>query len=94
MAEKETVIDYNHQYHLENKDKMENNPQGWRIEDIRIVCKNISLDFIPPVRGSHYKLYNPILKECWVIPRSIPIKKVYIKILVSKCREHCSLRKG
>ncbi len=65
-------------------DGMRRNPQdGWRIEDVQLVCDNEKITCSAPKRGDHYKISHPDRPEILTIPATRPIKPVYIRRLLA-----------
>lgn len=75
-------------------EQMRTNPSGdWTIGDIAALCDQTGVQFIPPSRGSHYKVSSPVLYGHLTIPSKRPIKAFYIKNLVSMIDEHIKASK-
>jgi hypothetical protein len=64
--------------------EMRVNPAGdWRIDDVRVVCREFGIDLMAPRSGgSHYKVTHRSQRDILSIPASRPIKAVYIRRLV------------
>jgi len=67
-------------------DAMRSNPRDdWRINDFEVVCKaheSQGVRFLPPTRGSHFKVRFPT-GDVLTIPARRPIKPIYVKRFVS-----------
>ena len=60
---------------------MTRNPrEGWSIEDIRFVCRNLDLDCRPPKLGAHYVVSHPKVRGLLTIPSGRPIKPFYVTL--------------
>ncbi len=64
--------------------EMRVNPAGdWRIDDVRVVCREFGIDLLAPRSGgSHYKVTHRSQHDILSIPARRPIKAVYIRRLV------------
>jgi hypothetical protein len=64
--------------------EMRVNPAGdWRIDDVRVVCREFGIDLMAPRSGgSHYKVTHRSQRDILSIPARRPIKAVYIRRLV------------
>ena len=63
---------------------MRRNPRdGWRIEDVSVVCLEFEIELRQPASGSHFKVTHPRRKEIQTIPARRPIKPVYIRQFVA-----------
>jgi len=69
---------------------MRGNPAGdWTIKNVETLCRQLGLTCNPPRGGgSHYKVSSPRLDGIMTIPAKKPVKKAYIKLLVSMCDGH------
>ncbi len=64
-------------------------PQGdWTIADVRTLCKQESLEFRKPKRGSHHVVSSPHIRDSLTVPSAKPIKAPYIRELVSFAHAH------
>jgi hypothetical protein len=65
-------------------EEMRANPAGdWRIDDVRVVCREFGIDLLAPRSGgSHYKVTHRSQHDILSIPARRPIKTVYIRRLV------------
>jgi hypothetical protein len=63
-------------------DKMRNNPNGWRIEDVQRLCREHSIECQKPSRGLHWKVSHSTQHDILTIPFKRPIKPGYIRRLV------------
>ena len=61
---------------------MRTNPRDWALKDVEAVCRRAGIEWVPPKRGSHYKIFHPRMEEILTIPAHRPIKPVYIRKLV------------
>jgi hypothetical protein len=62
---------------------MRRNPRdGWRIEDIEVVCSRYGIELKAPKSGSHYKVTHSASREILTIPAARPIKPIYIRQFV------------
>jgi len=63
---------------------MRRNPRdGWRIEDIQVVCAALGIELRAPTSGSQYKVTHPDSREILTIPAARPIKPIYIRQLIT-----------
>jgi hypothetical protein len=63
--------------------QMRNNPRAdWKIDDIRVVCREYELVLEPPNGGSHWTVVHPLEKRFLTIPAHGRIKPIYIKQFV------------
>ena len=64
--------------------EMRVNPaDDWRIDDVRVVCREFGIDLLAPRSGgSHYKVTHQSQRDILSIPARRPIKAVYIRRLV------------
>jgi hypothetical protein len=70
-------------------DRMEDNPAGdWTIADVKKLCAHHGLDIRLPNGGSHHIVSSQHLAGHANVPHKKPIKKGYIKNLVSYTRAH------
>lgn len=60
------------------QDRMTNNPQGWRIEDVERIASKHNIEVRRP-GGSHVIFFHPDHLENISIPDHGKIKQVYIK---------------
>jgi hypothetical protein len=58
-------------------ERMRNNPQGWRIEDVKTVARRFKM-LVRAKGGSHHVVGFPFIDEAVSIPAHKPIKAVYI----------------
>ena len=65
-------------------DRMRRNPAAdWTIADVASVCAQHGVRCVPPSGGgSHYKVSHPSQQSILTVPRSKPVKPVYIRRLV------------
>jgi predicted RNA binding protein YcfA (HicA-like mRNA interferase family) len=68
------------------REKMQNNPQNWRIEDAERLAKSFGFD-CGSGKGSHRIFYHPRLTERLSIPAKRPVKPVYIRKLLDLIEE-------
>ena len=63
---------------------MRTNPAGdWRIDDVRVVCREFGLVLLAPRSGgSHYTVTHRSQHDILSVPARRPIKAVYIRRLV------------
>jgi len=66
--------------------KMKQNPQGWRIEDVKAVATHYDLKIRNP-GGSHVIFMKKGLAKILSVPAHRPIKAVYIKKLIKMIEE-------
>lgn len=57
--------------------KMRNNPQDWKIEDIKVIAERFGIEYRQP--GTSHVTFRTTLGEIITIPAHKPIKPVYIK---------------
>jgi hypothetical protein len=63
---------------------MRRNPRdGWRIEDIQVICSEFGILLKAPNSGSHFKVTHPSRQEILTIPAKRPVKPVYVKQFVA-----------
>ena len=63
---------------------MKRNPvNDWGIGDVAVVCREFGCVCDPPSHGSHYTVWHPDSDAILPIPANRPIKRVYIKALIS-----------
>jgi hypothetical protein len=58
-------------------ERMRNNPQGWRIEDVKTVTVRFKM-LMRAKGGSHHVFSFPFIDDAVSIPAHKPIKAVYI----------------
>lgn len=58
-------------------ERMRNNPQGWRIEDVKTLAVRFDM-LVRAKGGSHHVFGFPLIDEAVSIPAHKPIKAVYI----------------
>lgn len=65
-------------------DRMRRNPAAdWTISDVQAVCAQHGVRCAPPSGGgSHYKVSHPSQQAILTVPRTRPVKAVYIRKLV------------
>jgi hypothetical protein len=69
--------------------RMRNNPQDWRIEDLKSVANRFGIDWRNE-RGSHHVFSFPGVEEDVCVPAHRPIKPIYVRLfvaLVDKAKE-------
>jgi len=66
--------------------KMKQNPQGWRIEDVKTVAAHHGIEIRNP-GGSHVILMKEDLAKILSVPARKPIKEIYIKKLIKMIEE-------
>lgn len=69
--------------------RMRNNPQDWRIDDIKTVADQVGIEWRNE-GGSHHVFSFPGIDEDVCIPAHRPIKPVYVRrfvLLVEKVKE-------
>ena len=72
--------------------RMADNPAGdWSISDVEKLCRTEGMTLTPPSSGSHYLVTSPYLHGQVTVPYKRPIKKRYIKQLVSYTGAHRGL---
>lgn len=65
-------------------EKMRNNADGWLIEDVEALCRGFEIECAPPPGGgSHYTVAHPSQAEQITVVSKRPIKRIYIRRLVS-----------
>ena len=65
-------------------EKMRRNADGWHIEDVEALCRSFDLECDPPPGGgSHYTVAHPSQPEQITVVSKRPIKRIYIRRLVS-----------
>lgn len=61
-------------------DKMRNNPNGWRIEDIKTVADRVGIDYKQP--GTSHVTFRAQSGRKLTIPAHKPIKPVYVELFL------------
>ena len=61
-------------------EKMRNNPQGWRIEQLKALADRVSLDYRQP--GSSHVTFRAKTRQKLTVLAHKPIKAIYVKMFV------------
>jgi predicted RNA binding protein YcfA (HicA-like mRNA interferase family) len=60
---------------------MRNNPQDWKIEDIKAIADRFKIEYRQP--GSSHVTFRTSTGEKVTIPAHKPIKPIYIKLFIA-----------
>ncbi len=60
---------------------MQNNPQDWHIEDLKIIAARFNLEYRQP--GTSHVTFRSAAGEKLTVPAHKPIKAIYIKQFIS-----------
>lgn len=66
-------------------EKMKNNPQNWRIEDLKIIADKIGLSYRQP--GTSHVTFRGKAGKILTVPARRPIKPIYIKMFIELVNE-------
>ena len=66
-------------------DKMRNNPDGWRIEDLQVIARRFDIDWRHD--GSSHCVFITFTGKTLPVPARKPIKPIYVKKFLALLEE-------